>query len=100
LLGGRRAERWSWPRRLVYALGTPLIPALLILRLRPVLAAARRAGLLPRGTLAALLTGGTVSAAGEMASYLFGPNPDAESAMMEYELHKVRYAARRAPAAG
>ena len=98
LLGGRRAERWSWPRRLVYLLGAPLIPVLLVSRLRPVVAAARRAGLLPRGTLPALLAGGAVSAAGEMVSYLLGPNPEAESAMMEYELHKVRYAARRAAA--
>jgi hypothetical protein len=99
LLGGRRAERWSWARRLVYFAGAPLIPAVLVIRLRPVLAAARRAGLLPRGTLAALLAGGIVSAAGEMVSYLFGPRPDAESDMMEYELHKVRYAAPRGAAA-
>ena len=99
LLGGRRAARWSWPRRLVYLLGSPLIPALLVMRLRPVLAAARRAGLLPPGTLAALFAGGIVSAAGEMVSYLLGPSPDAEPRMTEYELHKVRYAARR-PAPG
>jgi hypothetical protein len=100
LLGGRRAERWAWPQRLVYVLGAPLIPIVLALRLRPVLAAARRAGLLPRGTLAALLAGGAVSAAGEMTSYLLGPRPDAESRMMEFELHKVRYAGRRAPSTG
>ena len=101
LLAGRRAERWSWPRRLVYFCGAPLIPALLVLRLRSVLAAARRAGLLPRGTLAALLAGGIVSAAGEMVGYLSRPERQASSPpMMEFELHKVRYAGRRAPAAG
>jgi hypothetical protein len=99
LLGGRRAERWSWPRRLVYLLGSPLIPALLVMRLRPVLAVARRAGLLPRGTLGALFAAGVVSAAGEMVSYLLGPSADAEPRMTEYELHKVRYAAPR-PARG
>ena len=100
LLGGRRAERWAWPRRLVYLLGSPLIPVLLVMRLRPVLAVARRAGLLPPGTLAALFAGGIVSAAGEMVSYLLGPSPDAEPRMTEYELHKVRYAAARRPAPG
>jgi len=63
-----------------------------------VLSAARRAGLLPPGTLAALVAGGIVSAAGEMVSYLLGPSLDAEPRMTEYELHKVRYAAARRPA--
>jgi hypothetical protein len=99
LLGGRRAERWSRARRLVYLLGSPLIPVVLVMRLRPVLAAARDAGLLPRGTLAMIFAGGLVSAAGEMVSYLLGPSPDAEPRMTEYELHKVQYAARR-PATG
>jgi hypothetical protein len=100
LLAGRRAERWSWPRRLMYFGGSPLIPLLLVLRLRRTIAAARRAGLLPHGTLAALLTGGIVSTAGEMVGYLFGPSDDAEPRMMEFELHKVRYASRGVPAAG
>lgn len=100
LLAGRRASRWSWARRLVYFCGAPLIPVVLVVRLRKVIAAARRAGLLPRGTVAALLVGGTVSAGGEMVGYLLGDRPHVEPRMMEFELHKVRYAARGVPAAG
>jgi hypothetical protein len=100
LLAGRRAARWSWARRLTYFCGTPLIPMLLVVRLREVLAVARQGGLLPRGTLAAIFLGGTVSAVGEMFGYLVGDRPDVEPQMMEFELHKVRYAARGAPAAG
>ena len=100
LLAGRRAARWSWARRLIYFCGTPLIPMLLVVRLREVLAVARQGGLLPRGTLAAVFLGGTVSAVGEMFGYLVGDRPDVEPQMMEFELHKVRYAARGAPAAG
>jgi hypothetical protein len=100
LLAGRRAARWSWARRLVYFCGSPLIPLLLAVRLRKVIAAARRAGLLPRGTVAALCLGGTVSAGGEMVGYLLGHSPEVEPQMMEFELHKVRFAARGAPAAG
>jgi hypothetical protein len=99
LLAGRRAERWSWARRLVYFGGAPLIPLLLLLRLRRTIAAARRAGLLPRGTLAALLAGGILSTSGEMVGYLLGPSEDAEPRMMEFELHKVRYASLTSPAA-
>jgi Glycosyl transferase family 2 len=95
LLGGRRAAQWSWPRRLLYLLGSPFIPVVLMLRLRPVIAAARRAGLLPRGTLAVMFASGIVWAAGEMVSYLLGPLANAETWLAEYELHKVRYAARR-----
>jgi hypothetical protein len=100
LLAGRRAARWSWARRLTYFCGTPLIPMLLVVRLREVLAVARQGGLLPRGTLAAIFLGGTVSAVGEMFGYLVGDRPDVEPQMTEFELHKVRYAARGAPAAG
>lgn len=100
LLGGRRAERWSWPRRLLYFGGAPLIPALLVFRLRKVLRAAWRAGLLPPGTVAAVFAGGVVSAAGEMVGYLLGASPDVEPRMMEFELHKVRYAGRGVPSAG
>ncbi|HVL18197.1 MAG TPA: glycosyltransferase [Gemmatimonadales bacterium] len=100
LLAGRRAARWSWARRLIYFCGAPLIPMLLVSRLREVLAVARQGGLLPRGTAAAVFLGGTVSAVGEMFGYLVGDRPDVEPQMMEFELHKVQYAARGAPAAG
>jgi hypothetical protein len=92
LLAGRRADHWSLSRRVVYFCGAPLIPAVLVFRLRPVLAAARRAGLLPRGTLAAVFAGGVISTLGEMAGYLFGSSPGVEPRMIEFELHKVRYA--------
>ena len=100
LLAGRRAARWSWARRLIYVCGAPIIPLLLAARLRDVLAVARGAGVLPRGTLAALLLGGCISAVGEVVGYLVGDRPEVEPEMMEFELHKVRYAARRAPATG
>jgi hypothetical protein len=96
LLAGRRAQRWSALRRLVYFCGSPLIPPLLILRLRKALGAAWREGKLPAGTLPALLAGGVISTIGEMVGYIRGPSATAESKMMEFELHKVRYASRRA----
>jgi hypothetical protein len=97
LLAGRRAQRWSALRRLVYLCGSPLIPPLLVLRLRKPLGAARRAGQLPAGTLPALIVGGLVSAAGEMVGYAAGHPGSAEPKMMEFELHKVRYASRGEP---
>jgi hypothetical protein len=98
LLAGRRAGRFSALRRMVYFCGSPLIPALLLARLRKVLRAAWSERQLPAGTIPALLAGGTISAVGEMAGYLLGPGATTEPQMMEFELHKVRYASRRAPA--
>ena len=100
LLAGRRAERWSLPRRLVYFCGAPLIPFLLTFRLRKVLATAWRGGMLPWGTIAAVFAAGVVSGAGEMMGYLFGSSEDAEPLMLHLELHKARYASRRPLAAG
>ena len=98
LLAGRRAGRWSVGKRVVYFCGTPLIPALLLYRLRRVLRAAWRKERLPAGTLPAILAGGTISMVGEMVGYALGAGPSVEPRMMEFELHKVRYASRRAPA--
>ncbi len=100
MLAGRRANRWSLQRRLVYFCGAPLIPFLLTLRLRRVLATAWRGGMLPAGTFGALFAAGVVSGAGEMVGYLLGPGEGAEPLMLELELHKARYASRRALAAG
>ena len=97
LLAGRRAARWSALRRAVYFFGSPIIPFLLVYRLRGVLGTARRAGHLPAGTVAAMLAGGTISMAGEMVGYVLGTGPIAERRMMELELHKVRYASRGSP---
>ncbi len=98
LLAGRRARRWPAWRRAVYFCGSPLIPFLLVFRLKRVLGVAWRAGLLPPGTLPAVLAGGVISMAGEMAGYLAGTGMVTESQMMEFELHKVRYASPRMPA--
>ena len=100
LLAGRRAARWSRARRLLYLCGSPLIPMLLVVRLRKVIAAASRARLLPLGTVSAMCLGAVVSAGGEMVGYLLGARPEVEPEMTEFELHKVRFAARRVTSVG
>jgi glycosyl transferase family 2 len=92
LIGGQRAGRWSWPRRLAYAAAFPLIPVVILRRLWPGIARARRAGRLPPGTLPAILAGAGLAAVGEAVGYLRGASRGAELEMNEYELHKVRYA--------
>lgn len=92
IIAGRRIQRWSWPRRLVYLAGSPLIPAVILARLRKGLNQARRQARLPMGTMPAIVVAAFVSAMGEAVGYALGPGPFAERWMTEYELHKARYA--------
>jgi hypothetical protein len=96
LMGGRRAERWSVLRRLVYFCGSPLIPALLLKRVGKGTLLMYREGRLPPGTLAALVAGSIISTVGEMIGYVRGTPGDADAKMMEMEVHKVQYASPRA----
>jgi hypothetical protein len=96
LVGTRRAERWPAWRRLVYFFGSPLIPAVLLARMRRPLRAVTRTTRLPTGTRSALALGAVISAFGEMVGYAWGAGDGAEERMLEFELHKVRYASRRA----
>lgn len=94
LIAGGRAERWPLHRRLVYFCGSPLIPGLLLLRRRKGLWLAWRSGQLPAGTIPAVVAGVLISTVGEMVGYVLGAGLNSEPKMLEYELHKVRYASR------
>jgi hypothetical protein len=84
-----RVGRWSPARRLVYAAGAPLIPAV---RLRRILAELRRSGrsreLLPR-LLPVLALSLAVSALGELAGYVTASSRTTR--LYDMELHKARY---------
>lgn len=92
LIGGRRAARWPWRTRLLYFLGSPLIPPLLLFRLRHALRLALRQTRLPAGTVPAILAGLVAWGVGEAWGYLRGARQSETVQMTEYELHKVRYA--------
>ena len=93
VLAANRAKRWSMLRRLLYACGSPLIPAVVLSRLAgPVLLALRNQKL-PAGTLPALVLETVASAAGEMLTYVTGAGRGPRLRCDEYELHKLRYTA-------
>ncbi len=87
-----RARRWPAPRRLAYACGAALIPAVRLWRLFPQYRQAGRHKPLPRGTLPVLLVGLATSAWGEMLGYAFGPGRAAQE-LSDMELHRGRYVA-------
>jgi hypothetical protein len=91
LTANSRMERWSWGRRLLYAAGAPLIPAVVLARVAGGVNAARRGHDVPVSVYPALLLGAVLSAIGELVAYLGGPVGWAERRMTEYELHRLRF---------
>jgi hypothetical protein len=91
LTANSRMERWSLGRRLLYAAGSPFIPAVVLGRVASGVTAARQAYSVPRGVYPALLVGAVARAIGELVGYLGGSSTWAERRMTEYEVHKLRY---------
>jgi hypothetical protein len=91
-IAGQRAARWPWHRRLLYLLGSPLIPVVILARIAPGVNRIRKDVALPLGTIPALVLGAVVSTLGEALGYARGAGLRSELQMMEYELHKARYA--------
>jgi hypothetical protein len=92
--GGARGHEWALWRRLVYALGSPLIP---LVRLRRLLRDRARIGAqeqLSGWTFPLLLVALLVSAFGELVGYLFGSG-ESMYALSRIELHKERFISRR-----
>ena len=89
---GMRTRGWAWPRRVAYALGSPLIPVVRFRRIRLHLRRCRDAPSMVR--LAPVLgLALAVSAFGEFVGYLLGRGKTHN--IYDMELHKVRYVGRR-----
>lgn len=91
-----RRERWTPPRRLVYAVGTALTPPAQMRRvLRETRRPGRASGLLPR-ILPPLAAGLLAHAAGEMTGYAFGAGDSyRRSSELEFH-HRSRQSGREA----
>jgi hypothetical protein len=88
-----RAAGWPRRRRLAYALGSPLIPLVRLVRIRgQIRASGRERELLPR-LLPALVVALAFSAFGELLGYARGVG-GAQRLLYEIELHRERYARR------
>jgi hypothetical protein len=87
---GLRCARWSRVRRAAYAFGSPLIPAVRLVRVVAQLRWRGALGLLPR-VFPALAVALVFSAAGEAIGYAAGRGSPRR--LYEMELHRVRYVA-------
>lgn len=91
LIAGTRSARWSPLKRLKYIAASPLIPAVVLWRVLGPIRLLARQGVLPGGTIPALLVGAIVRTAGEVVGYARGAGPNAQPRMDEYELYKLKF---------
>jgi hypothetical protein len=91
LYGAARSRGWSRARRAAYCVGGPLIPVVALGCLLRSDGWAATRPLMPRGTLVAAVVSVVVMAAGEVAGYAAGAG-SAPERVLEYELHRARYA--------
>ena len=94
LIGGYRSARWSWPRRIAYAAGSPLIPFVILSRIQGGIREAVRRESMPALTTVAIVLGAFVKAAGEFRGYLAGTGTKADVIMTRYEIRKLSVNAR------
>jgi hypothetical protein len=92
LIGAKRARRWPIWRRFSYVLASPLIPGVLLWRVRSSIRFGAPARTLPAGTMLAVAAGAVAKTMGEVMAYLGVRVPSAERRLTEAELHKLRYA--------
>jgi hypothetical protein len=94
--GWTRAAAWSWPRKLAYSAGSPLIPPLIIWRIVRDVRPNVRQHALPHLLFPAIGLGAAAWALGEVLGYLLGTDERVVEALEEYELFKNAYAPRPA----
>ena len=86
-----RVPSWSWPKRLLYAAGAPLIPFVLTARAISRSRQASAVTAVPPGVLPVVFAGNAIWALGEAAGYLGKSSRLSERWMFEYELRKAAY---------
>ena len=91
LVAASRRKRWQLSKRLVYAAGSPLIPLVILYRLRSTVGSLLAQGTLPLRVVPALVLGTIVRSAGETLGYLRGARPHHQPRMDEYEIHKLSF---------
>ncbi|HYN80130.1 MAG TPA: hypothetical protein VES88_01400 [Gemmatimonadaceae bacterium] len=89
VIAGTRSARWSAFRRLGYALASPLIPAVLLVRHRDGISRAIRRERPPSGAAAVLVLCSVLQAAGEMVGYALGVPESVRKRYDDYEIRRL-----------
>jgi hypothetical protein len=91
LIGGARSVNWPWSRRLLYVAASPLIPFVVLSRVRKGVREVGRHETLPASTYPVLVGGVILKVVGEIRGYLFGMNEKLEASMTAYEIKKLAF---------
>ena len=91
LVAASRKKRWGRAKRMAYVAGSPLIPAVMLYRLRSTVTALLREGTLPIGAVPALVLGTIVKSTGEAVGYWRGATSHHQPRMDEFEIHKLAF---------
>ncbi|MBW4495136.1 MAG: glycosyltransferase [Oscillatoria princeps RMCB-10] len=94
LFAAARAQHWSFFRRLVYTVSSPLIPLVRIRHTLPNVRRAKQHYKLPRFVWPPIIAGLIAASVGEMLGYALGAG-NAMEQMKEYEYHRERHLAER-----
>jgi len=89
VIAGTRSARWPAFRRVGYALASPLIPAVLLMRHRDGISRAMRRERPPSGTAAVLFLCSVLQAAGEMVGYSVGVKASTRKRYDDYEIRRL-----------
>lgn len=94
VLATDRIERWSALKRGVYFAGSPLIPLVLLWRLRKLWPQVREHSQAPLATVPAFVAVSVATAAGEMSGYAVPAGPAELSRMIDNEINRELYLSR------
>jgi hypothetical protein len=91
LIGGSRSEKWPWSRRLLYVAASPLIPFVVLSRVRSGVREVARREKLPLSTYPVIVGGVILKVMGEVRGYLFGADNKSVEKMTAFEVKKLAF---------
>lgn len=91
VIASLRSRHWPIHRRVAFALASPLIPLVLLARIRKGIARSIRQKRVPLRVVPTIALGMLIQAAGEMAGYAAGVSARASRRYDEYEVRQLSY---------
>ena len=87
-----RCRTWSRPRRLAYALGSPLIPIVLAARVGGPFFLVSRSRRVPPGTAPMIVVSLVAQSLGELAGFALGTSDEVLAVVDQFEIDRLKYA--------
>jgi hypothetical protein len=95
VIASTRLRAWSFARRALYLVASPLIPVVLCWRILPEAWRTVRRQRLPLSTMFWIVVGTILRSSGELIAYAGAPDEPYRRQMYQYEVHKMAFAGVR-----